>query len=204
MSEYTDYFAYLSNAADLSAVHAEVDSVLDAATISPLVGFRGPWRESFTQDLLNAYGRNVVAPAYAALEKPTWVVLTAQASTLDEIAALGPALHFHAHEDHRQWRVEVVCDGQRWIYLMAHEDWSDWWPSGNHTAALAAGINGIGPGSDALAACLNVTTQDLMATFQRDGGVSFADAVGFEYWEMLDQNLFTPPPGVIFDYMMAD
>lgn len=186
MSEFTDFYALLTEAQTLADLRGAIERSVSGAYV-PL------------SEVLDALGDDALddpdalPAAWAKAPKPMWIKLglpwSEDRDELDGLATLGPALRLRGEEDFSSWGVDMRCGGHR------------------HQGAVLLGADiyreatdGMPVFSEALdtapiAACLGVENSALRATMIPDGGESFATVLGFAYEQMLDMTLEDPEVG---------
>lgn len=188
MSETTDYFLLQTEAESLGALKGAIERSIGAAEL-PLHLLGGA-----------AAQPQAAEAAWAALEKPVWVMLGADAD-IAQLSRLGPALHLSVEKDAQSWALATHVQRQPLVIavLRAPEI---------HREATAQYVNTqiYDPVTHAtdlalLASYFGVDRKELVKTFVPDGGQALSALLGARYQQMVD--LSTPeltPGAVVFPF----
>lgn len=184
MSEFTDYMLLQTEAESLGALQGQIERSVGAAEL-PLM-------------ILGAAASNKAEAeaAWAALEKPVWVMVGTEAD-ITRLSRAGPALHLTVEEDFQSWAVATYVQRHSLVLAILRQ------PDMYRQATVQYGATQVYDATTnatdlaLLAEHFNVNRRALVKTFVPDGGQAFSALLGAPYQQMADYTIPDDAPGAV-------
>jgi hypothetical protein len=186
MSEFTDFYALLSEAETLAQLRGGLEQSVTGAHV-PF----GELLDDMSDD--DAFEPEALISAWAKAPKPMWIKLGlpwhSDREELADLAKLGPAFRLRGEEDFSSWGVMIHCGGHVFAGAVLLE--TDTYRAATEQMPLFTPDMETALITD----CLGLDDAAFRAAMVPDGGDGLSALLGIKYEQMLDLTIDDPEVG---------